>query len=177
MLDSATGWPLTGLISGHEVRRHDYQIQIGRNHAGVFSLGCGVPWGIAFDGINIWVADTEAKGWWLSSGPVTEHPRYDSSWRAVTYGVVFDGVYVWVTTGNYVAQLRVSDGALLHTFNTPATQAGIAFDGANALVAEYDGSSVSKNERASARVRKPRCKTMTRATYSTGCTLNLFTGH
>jgi len=62
----------------------------------------------------------------------------------VPYGVVFDGTYVWITTGNNVAQVRPSDGAILHLYSTPGVSAGIAFDGANLWIAEYDAKNISK---------------------------------
>jgi hypothetical protein len=51
---------------------------------------------------------------------------------------------VWVTIGPWVTQIRPSDGSVLRTITTTAVSAGIAFDGANVWVANYDGSSISK---------------------------------
>ena len=63
---------------------------------------------------------------------------------AAPYGAVFDGTYVWFTTGPYLVQVRPTDGKILQLFRTSGMSAGIAFDGANLWIAEYDGKTISK---------------------------------
>lgn len=121
------------------------RLKLDGTNAGVFNVG-QAPWGLAFDGANIWVAD-HTNG----QGSATKLRASDGAVLATTivggvspYGVVYDGTSVFVTTNQYVAQLRLSDGAVLRTFNTPNGSAGIAFDGASLWVAGYDGNSISK---------------------------------
>ena len=91
------------------------------------------PWGVAFDGTNIWVSNANSNnvmklsqaGTVLGTFAVGTSPR----------GLAFDGVNIWVANANSqnVTKLRASDGAKLGTFSLgPGTApVGIAFDGAN----------------------------------------------
>src|SRR3954470_21225580 len=78
-----------------------------------FPAGSG-PWGLAFDGANIWAADFDgdtvtklraSDGALLGTFPAGTAPTYSA----------YDGANIWVTDyfGATVTKLRASDGALL----------------------------------------------------------------
>src|SRR5258706_8754336 len=100
-----------------------------------FQVGTG-PLNFAFDGANIWVANTSdstvtklraSDGERLGNFPVGANPWY----------LTFDGENIWVANdnGSSVTKLRASDGALLGTFPTGSNPHGIAFDGDSIWVA------------------------------------------
>ncbi len=85
------------------------------------------PFGLAFDGANIWVANNSANtvsrlracdGANLGTFEVGTFPE----------GVAFDGANIWVTNfgGNSVTWLRGSDGTNLGTFATGTGPEGVA---------------------------------------------------
>ena len=101
--------------------------------------------GSAFDGENIWVANS-------SGNTVTKIRASD----AVVLGtfpvgsspqdVAFDGTNIWVAnlSSNNVTKLRASDGQLLGTFPVAAPAIRIAFDGENIWVANNDSDRITK---------------------------------
>ncbi|MBK9990997.1 MAG: hypothetical protein IPP19_09750 [Verrucomicrobia bacterium] len=107
---------------------------------GVFATGAN-PAGIAFDGANIWVANS-------SDGTVTKL-RASNGANLGTFtsggtgpgGIAFDGTNIWVANYNSgsVAKLRTSDGALMSggAFLTGEAARAVAFDGANIWVANF----------------------------------------
>jgi hypothetical protein len=103
------------------------------------------PYGIAFDGGNIWVAN------WTSNN-VTKLRASDGANLGTysvginPYGVAFDGANIWVTIygSHNVTKLRASDGANLGTYSVGSYPTGVAFDGANIWVANTAGNTVSK---------------------------------
>jgi DNA-binding beta-propeller fold protein YncE len=121
------------------------RLKLDGTNAGVFTVG-GDPWGIAFDGTNIWVGNTATSGGTVEKLRASDGALLGTSviGGGVGYGIVFDGIYVWVTNFNNLVQLRVSDAKVLRTFPTPRGSSGLAFDGANLWVAEYDGNYISK---------------------------------
>jgi outer membrane lipoprotein-sorting protein len=114
--------------------------------AATFPVG-NSPSGMAFDGANIWVADT-------GSNTVTKLRASDGTnlgaflVGASPYGVAFDGANIWVTSGfsNTVTKLRASDGACAGTctFGVGVIPYGVAFDGADVWVTNTFGDSVTK---------------------------------
>ena len=95
-----------------------------------------VPLAAAFDGSNIWVANSNSNsvtkikasdGSNLGEFPVVNFPN----------AIAFDGSNVWVTNynNNSVRKLRASDGAQQGTFTVGGFPTGIAFDGSNVWVA------------------------------------------
>jgi hypothetical protein len=61
------------------------------------------------------------------------------------YAVVFGNAEIWITGAPDTYNLRGSDGLLLGRFSPPATNTtGVAFDGENVWVAEYNINSVGK---------------------------------
>jgi hypothetical protein len=102
------------------------------------------PYGIAFDGANIWVAN-------INSNNVTK--RVASTGALVgTYpvgtgpsSVAFDGANIWVgnSSGNSVTKLMASTGALVGTYPVGSPYS-IAFDGVNIWVANNATDNVTK---------------------------------
>jgi DNA-binding beta-propeller fold protein YncE len=99
------------------------------------------PWGVAFDGANIWVAN-------MGAGTVSKLRASDGAslgtfnLNASAYYVAFDGTNIWVTTGAAVWELRDSDGARLGEFF--GGDEGLAFDGAYMWTASFSSDSVFK---------------------------------
>jgi hypothetical protein len=120
------------------------------NTATVFPTGMD-PFGMAFDGANIWVANN-------ASSTVTKFRANDGALIgtfsvSVPLGLCFDGANIWVTSypafggaagarppgkspalGNTVTKLRASDGKVLGTFNVGNGPWWPTFDGANVWV-------------------------------------------
>src|SRR6202035_7782 len=97
------------------------------------------PYGIAFDGANIWTANH-------GEGTVSKVRASDGApLGTFTVGgapnfVVFDGANVWVTVSpNTVSKLRASDGKNLGTFTVGSAPWWPAFDGENIWVPTQDG--------------------------------------
>jgi uncharacterized protein (TIGR03437 family) len=102
----------------------------------------GFPAGIAFDGVNIWVADVgsgvakllASTGATVGTYPAGLDPQ----------GIAFDGVNIWVTNfDSSVTKLLASTGATVGTYPAGLDPQGIAFDGVNIWVTNF-GSSVTK---------------------------------
>jgi len=109
-----------------------------------FTVGSN-PYGIAFDGANIWVTN-------CNSNTLTELRASDGTNLGtftvgdVPFGIAFDGANIWVTNNgsNTVTKLRASDGTNLGTFSVGNNPAGIAFDGANIWVTGFTYGTVTK---------------------------------
>jgi DNA-binding beta-propeller fold protein YncE len=93
------------------------------------------PIGLAFDGADIWVANT-------GDGTVSKLRASDGKTLGTfggisgnPYGVAFDGANIWVSTGISLAEFRASDGKKLGEFFANGESTGVAFDGANIWVA------------------------------------------
>jgi sugar lactone lactonase YvrE len=109
-----------------------------------FNVG-SQPYGLAFDGANLWVANSgdntvtklrTSDGETLGTFPAGNSPQ----------GIAFDGANVWVTDffGNTVTELRCSDGKTLGTFNVGRSPYYPAFDGANIWVPNGGDGTVTK---------------------------------
>ena len=108
------------------------------------SNGFGVPYGILFDGIDIWVADND--GWFLRlvrDGTITQRVRLGPTPRSP----IFDGVKIWTpdisqsllyvvdrTNGRIITKLKGNG------LDQPT---GATFDGERILVTNQNGNSVS----------------------------------
>jgi DNA-binding beta-propeller fold protein YncE len=110
-----------------------------------FTAGFTTPFGILFDGSNLWVTDFNASMLRKvdSSGVVVQN---------VTVGLnprmsVFDGSNIWVPNagGQSVSVVRARDGLLLATLtgNGLSRPFQAAFDGQRVLVTNNAGNSVS----------------------------------
>jgi sugar lactone lactonase YvrE len=109
-----------------------------------FPVGFG-PFGLAFDGANIWVSSEystsvtklrASDGANLGQFPVGEH----------TTSALFDGTYVWFTSNDSskVLRLRASDGTLQGSFRVGQWPVRMAFDGANVWVTNTFDDNVMK---------------------------------
>ena len=101
-------------------------------------------WGMAFDGANVWVTNTDTDN-------VTKIRASDNAILG-NYavgdgptGIAFDGTYMWVANYNSgtVTKLRASDGSFVGTYTVGANPNGVAFDGANIWVANGGSATVS----------------------------------
>jgi hypothetical protein len=103
------------------------------------------PRNVAFDGVNIWVADfggnnvtklLAATGATVGTYAVGTGP----------VAVAFDGVNIWVTNSgsNNVTKLLASNGAKVGTYAVGTAPAGVAFDGADIWVTNSGSNSVTK---------------------------------
>ncbi len=116
---------------------------LGTQVVGSFNVGAG-PRGMAFDGQNIWVANS-------IDNTVTELNRSGNLVKTYNVGrqpegVAFDGANIWVTNSldNNVTEFRASDGTALGTFPAGTNPFGIAFDGSFIWVANATTTVVSK---------------------------------
>jgi len=115
------------------------------NEAGIFFSVGGRPYGIAFDGANIWVTnsddDTVSKLRASDGSMIGTYAVGDSP-----YGVAFDGAFIWVANYNddTVSKLRASDGYLCGTYAVGYAPYGIAFDGTNIWISNTGSDTVSK---------------------------------
>jgi hypothetical protein len=111
------------------------------NRAAVISSSGSAPSGMAFDGIHLWVANSNsnqvakiraADGSLLGAVPAGSRPL----------ALCFDGANIWISNeiGGLV-KLRAGDGALL-TSNpaVPASYFACLFDGSNVWTCDIDGS-------------------------------------
>jgi hypothetical protein len=100
--------------------------------------GSSVPWGLAFDGEHMWMADHRFNPSRLvrinrfSNNPFSTLTLPESS---LPVAVMFDGKDIWATNaGTHTAvRVRVNEPIILetYTFGTPSNPRGIAFDGNN----------------------------------------------
>lgn len=99
-------------------------------------VGVGAtPYGIAFDGANIWVANSGSNNVTkirVSDGAVQGTFPVGANPQAVTS----DGENIWVAnySSHTLTKLRKSDGVLLGTFSAGFNPVRVAFDGANIWV-------------------------------------------
>ena len=102
------------------------------NTTTTFKVG-NQPYGVAFDGANIWTAN-------YGDGTVTKLRANDGeilgTFPGGGFGITFDGANIWTTGGNAVTKLRASDGKNLGTFTVSADAVAgwPAFDGENVWV-------------------------------------------
>jgi hypothetical protein len=111
-----------------------------------YSAGTG-PWGLAFDGANIWVTNNGGNTLTkiLASTGATVG-TYAPAGLDGPYGIAFDGTNIWVAnnlSGN-VIELLASTGATVGTYPVGSLPFGIAFDGTNIWVANSGSGNVTK---------------------------------
>ncbi|MGB5014813.1 MAG: hypothetical protein WBO68_12370 [Pyrinomonadaceae bacterium] len=103
------------------------------------------PFGVAFDGTNIWVAN-------VTTNNVSKIRASDGTVVATygvgnaPFGILFDGTNIWTANynGHNVTKLRASDGANLGTFGVGSFPVAVTFDGSNVWVANYISNNVTK---------------------------------
>ena len=97
----------------------------------------GRPFGVAFDGANIWVTNAGAN--FVTKLRASDGANLGNFGAgSASLGLAFDGANIWVANqgSNTVTKLRASDGANLGNFSVGNAPFGVAFDGANIWVAE-----------------------------------------
>jgi outer membrane lipoprotein-sorting protein len=105
----------------------------------------GRPFGVAYDGANVWVTNQ-------GSDTVTKLRASDGAGLGIfaaganPLGVAFDGGNIWVANrgSNTVTKLRASDGANLGNFTVGNAPFGVASDGANIWVTNQGSNTVTK---------------------------------
>ncbi len=103
------------------------------------------PYGVAFDGANVWVANN-------GDATVTKLRASDGenlgtfSVGGAPMGVAFDGANIWVVNSfpNTVTKLRASDGKQLGEFAVGQVPNNAAFDGEAIWVTNSQGPSITK---------------------------------
>jgi YVTN family beta-propeller protein len=107
------------------------------------------PWGIAFDGQNMWVAirnhgsgNSYVNVLRASDG----YPVMTPTVGAYPFDVAYDGTYMWVTNNlsNTVSVIRASDGFVSATIPVGNNPRGIAFDGTRMWIANNVSQTVSE---------------------------------
>ncbi len=115
------------------------------NLVGEISLPNAAPFGMAFDGSNMWIASQGVGVFKVRASDAAILGQFAVEDAAT---VAFDGANVWVAVdglgpGSTVVKLRASDGAQLGSFDPGGNKFDIVFDGSHIWVTEADGS-VSK---------------------------------
>jgi hypothetical protein len=103
------------------------------------------PYGMAFDGTNIWVANNGSNNvtkLLASSGAVVGTYAVGNA----PSGVAFDGTNIWVASqdGDNVTKLLASTGAVVGTYAVGSDPFGVAFDGTNIWVVNVSSDNVTK---------------------------------
>ena len=110
----------------------------GPTPVGTYRVGTN-PWGVAFDGVNIWVTN-----WGGEAGQTVTKLLASTGAEVGTYqvgkgptDVAFDGTNIWVTNWaeDTVTKLLASTGAVVGTYQVGSGPMGIAFDGTNVWTA------------------------------------------
>jgi DNA-binding beta-propeller fold protein YncE len=108
-----------------------------------------LPYGIAFDGKNIWTANTGHSG---SSSVSIITPQATTPYPATTVytgfsglrGILYDGTHIWVTDELAGSLLKLdAGGAILQTVAVGALPQFPAFDGANIWVPNFGSNSIT----------------------------------
>lgn len=103
------------------------------------------PYGIAFDGVNMWVANQSGNSLTkinATTGAVIATISVGSG----PTGVAFDGMNIWVTNynDNTVTKLVASSGAIVGTYATRNGPYAIAYDGTNVWITCSSGNCVTE---------------------------------
>jgi len=87
------------------------------------------PYGLAFDGQNIWSANSEGTVTKLRASDGKDLGTFSFGQGTYPFWLAFDGESMWVANGLGVSKLRVSDGKNLGTFKLKSGGFAVAFDG------------------------------------------------
>ena len=124
-----------------------YAVRQGGNPIQLFSAAGFVlnsPEGLAFDGTNMWAANSTGNSVLLVEPDGTIKNSFTAGGGPSS--MVFDGVYMWVAnfSAGSVMKLRPSDGTILATANVGGQPDGLAFDGSSIWVANTSGTTVTQ---------------------------------
>ncbi|MGA2735829.1 MAG: YncE family protein [Bryobacteraceae bacterium] len=110
------------------------------------------PSGVAFDGSNIWVTNSDdtitellaSTGAVLGTFSVGIEPA----------GIAYDGANIWAAniSGSNVIKLQAATGTVVGTFPVGSEPIGVAFDGANIWVANFGSNNVTELQAATGAV-------------------------
>lgn len=108
-----------------------------------FSSGGTNPYGITFDGSNLWVSNAGIAG-------LTQMSRTGTVIRTVstpsaTLYSAYDGTFIWTTafTANMVTKINASSGAVLGNYAVGTYPTGVDADGTFVYVANQNSNSIS----------------------------------
>ncbi len=108
------------------------------------------PAGIAYDGVNLWTANSGPTGSVSIIAPTATAPYPPGNVTTVTtgfnqpLGILFDGAHIWVTDTAAGTLLKLdAGGAVLQTVTVGAQPKSPAFDGANIWVPNAADSSIT----------------------------------
>ena len=103
------------------------------------------PWGVAFDGTNIWVANSDS-GTVSKIDPVSTLVTATVTVGTGPYSVAFDGTNIWVANSDSgtVSKINPVSNAVTATVNVGSYPRGVAFDGTNIWVTNSGTGTVSK---------------------------------
>jgi YVTN family beta-propeller protein len=105
------------------------------------------PFGIAFDGTNLWTANTSGTVSIITPAVITPYPPGNVT--TITgfsqpYGVLYDGAHIWVTDFGAGTLLQLSPtGAILQTVTVGTHPQFPAFDGTNIWVPNTGSNSIT----------------------------------
>lgn len=107
-----------------------------RPYTTAVATGGANPWGMAFDGLYLWVANNNGSVVKVLPSANVVVATYSPSLTSALGNLAFDGVYMWVAGSHsqgYVSKIKASDGTITQV--QPAAGAiaayGIAFDGSS----------------------------------------------
>jgi hypothetical protein len=104
------------------------------------------PFGIAFDGTNLWTANLATPG---SVSIITPQATTPYPVTTVTtgfmspYGVLYDGAHIWLTDGGGTLFELDSAGAILQTLTVGGLPGFPIFDGTNIWVPNFTNNSIT----------------------------------
>src|SRR5205823_1326435 len=101
----------------------------------------GTPSGLAFDGANLWVADTMNNTLVKVSASDGAILGRFAAHEPLSGPLAFDGVAIWagLRHSQGVLKVRASDGVVLYQIFVPRDTSALVFDGANIWLAHPDG--------------------------------------
>jgi hypothetical protein len=102
-------------------------------------------WGMAFDGENIWVTNSDSNSVARFHQPDLAGTKFTVGLHPT--GIAFDGFNIWTANNGDNSYSRVSPDGYVTTWPLPAGQTGpygLAFDGANIWIANSSSATVGK---------------------------------
>jgi hypothetical protein len=104
------------------------------NNVSIYSTNGSQPWGMVYDGANIWVINNSTTATLAKIRPSDGVVLATFSLNHYAQLIAYDGVSLWVTDANgTVTKVRPSDGAVLATTSVSVPH-GIVFDGTSIWV-------------------------------------------
>jgi YVTN family beta-propeller protein len=115
------------------------------------------PWGVAYDGRNIWVTSFSAAGFVrkmdiANGATITTVPTLGTA----ATGIAFDGTNIWVANfgSANISKINAKSPGLPATYGVGTNPQGVAFDGTNIWVANQGSNNVMKINAATGAIMK-----------------------